>query len=86
MRKKAHVKAGDEIVVIAGNEKGNTGKILQVYPRTDRVLVEGLNLRKRHERATQNNPEGSISEREAPLHISNVMRKDRFDARAEKRK
>lgn len=80
-RIKTHVKSGDEVVVIAGNEKGKRAKVVQVLPQDNRVIVEGVNLRKHHERKTRENPEGSITERESPLHLSNVMRADRYDAR-----
>lgn len=82
---KTHVKAGQEVVVIAGNEKGKRGKVLQVLPRKERVLIEGVNLRKKHERKSEQNPEGAISEREAPVHLSNVMLAERFDARRTRR-
>ena len=76
---KRNIKAGDEIVVIAGNHRGNRGKVIQVQPREDRILVEGINKRKHHERKTQENPEGAIVERENPIHISNVMLASRYD-------
>lgn len=80
-----HVKKGDEIVVIAGVDKGKRGKIIQVISKKQRVRVEGVHLIKRHTRKSQNHPQGAIVEREGTLHISNVMRADRFDARAAKR-
>ena len=61
---------GDRVVAIAGNEKGKMGKVLR--RRKDRVVVEGLNLRKKHVKATQENPSGNILEIEAPIHISNL--------------
>jgi large subunit ribosomal protein L24 len=73
MNKKYHVKKGDTVQVIAGNDKGTRGKILTVYTDKDRVLVEGVNMRTKHEKPTQDNPQGSRSKREAPIHISNVM-------------
>lgn len=73
MNKKYHVKKGDTVQVIAGNDKGSRGKILTVYTDKDRVLVEGVNMRTKHEKPTQDNPQGSRSKREAPIHISNVM-------------
>jgi large subunit ribosomal protein L24 len=78
---KSFVKKGDEVVVIAGSSKGKRGKVLQVFPKTDRVLVEGVNVRKHHERKSEKNPEGAIVEREASIHISNVMPAGRFDAK-----
>jgi large subunit ribosomal protein L24 len=82
---KYHVKTGDEVVVIAGNEKGKRGKILQVNRKQNRVLVEGLRIIKKHVRKNQENPEGAIVEREGPIHISNVMLADKYDARKAKR-
>jgi len=78
---KAHVKKGDEVVVIAGSEKGRRGKILDVKTKNNRVLVEGLKMIKRHTRKNQANPQGAIIEREGTIHISNVMLASRFDAR-----
>ena len=73
MNKKYHVKKGDTVQVIAGNDKGTRGKILTVYTDKDRVLIEGVNMRTKHEKPSQDNPQGSRSKREAPIHISNVM-------------
>lgn len=63
----------DNVVVIAGNSKGSTGKVLKVYPKLDRVIIEGVNLRKRHTKPNQAVPEGGIVEKEAPINVSNVM-------------
>ena len=63
----------DNVVVIAGNSKGSTGKVLKVYPKLNRVIIEGVNLRKRHTKPNQAAPEGGIIEKEAPIHVSNVM-------------
>ena len=60
-------------MVIAGNDKGRTGKVLKVFPKTSRVIIEGINLRKRHTKPTQRDPQGGIQEKEAPIHSSNVM-------------
>ena len=68
-----HIRKDDQVLIIAGNEKGKTGKVLKVYPKTNRVIVEGINFIKRHTRSTQTNPQGGIIEREGPVHISNVM-------------
>ena len=68
-----HIKRGDEVVVITGEHKGRSGKVLEILPAKNRIIVEGVNLVKHHERKTQDNPEGAISEREASLHYSNVM-------------
>lgn len=66
------IKKGLEVEVIAGDNKGSKGKILQVLREKNRVIVEGVNLIKKHERKTQDNPQGSIVERESSIHISNV--------------
>ncbi len=71
-RPKFHVKKGDEVVVISGNHKGSSGKVLQVLAAKERVLVEGVRIIKKHERKSQDNPQGRIAEREGPIHISNV--------------
>lgn len=63
----------DNVVVIAGNFKGKTGKILKVFPKKNRVIIEGVNLRKRHTKPNQQSPQGGIIEKEAPIHASNVM-------------
>ena len=68
------IKKGDEVVVISGDHKGSKGKILQVIRAKNRVIVEGVNLIKKHERKTQDNPQGSIVEREASIHYSNVQK------------
>ncbi|MGZ4964378.1 MAG: 50S ribosomal protein L24 [Limisphaerales bacterium] len=77
----AHVKKGDEVVVIAGSELGKRGKILEIVTKKDRVLVEGVKMMKRHTRKNQNNPQGAIIEREAAIHISNVVLASKFDAK-----
>lgn len=79
------IKRGDEVVVISGANKGQRGKILQVLPKKDRVVIEGVNLRKKHVKARSAEEEGGIIEREAPLHSSNVMNAERFDARDSKK-
>lgn len=71
-RKRFHVKKGDNVLVISGNHKGATGKVLAVLQKKDRVLVEGVRMIKKHERKSQDNPQGRIAEREGPIHISNV--------------
>lgn len=72
-QKKLHVKKGDEVKIIAGNEKGKEGRVLVVYPAKERVLVEGVNMRVHHDKPTQENPQGGRIEREVSVHISNVM-------------
>jgi large subunit ribosomal protein L24 len=71
---KLHVRKNDTVVVISGNDKGKTGKVLKVYPLKSRVIVEGVNIRKRHMRPTQSYPQGAIIEREFPIHVSNVKK------------
>ena len=68
------LRKGDEVVVITGDDKGSKGKILQVLREKNRVLVEGINMSKKHERNTQDNPQGAIVEREATIHYSNVKK------------
>ena len=71
-RPKFHVKKGDNVEVISGNFKGSSGKILEVLPRKQQVLVEGVRIIKKHLRKSEDNPHGKIAEREGPIHISNV--------------
>jgi large subunit ribosomal protein L24 len=71
----ARVRKGDRVVVTTGRDKGKTGEVLSVLPKEDRLVVQGVNMIKRHTRATQTQS-GGIIEREAPLHLSNVMLAD----------
>jgi large subunit ribosomal protein L24 len=71
---KFHVKKGDEVVVLAGKEKGKRGKIIHVMTEKQRVIVEGLQMVKKHMRKSQQNPQGAIVEREGSIHISNVKK------------
>ncbi len=71
---KFHVKKGDQVVVIAGKEKGKSGKIIAVLTKKERVIVEGLQMIKKHVRKSQQNPNGAIVEREGSIHISNVKK------------
>ena len=82
---KSHVKTGDEVVVLAGADKGRRGKVIAVQPSSERVIVEGGRMQKKHEKKSQTNPQGAIVEREGPIHVSNVMLAEKFDARAAKR-
>ncbi len=75
MAAKRKIKKGDPVIVIAGKDKGKKGEVLRVMPERGRVLVQGVNLVKRHRRPSQNQP-GGISEMEAPLHISNLAFED----------
>ncbi|MFZ7104421.1 MAG: 50S ribosomal protein L24 [Peptococcaceae bacterium] len=72
-KNKLHVRKGDNVVIIAGKDKGKRGKVLQAFPADSRVIVEGINIIKKHSRPTQKMPQGGIVEREAPVHVSNVM-------------
>lgn len=67
------IRKNDSVVVISGNSKGKTGKVLKVFPSENRVIVEGINLHKRHTKPNQKNPQGGITEKEAPINVSNVM-------------
>jgi large subunit ribosomal protein L24 len=80
-----HVKKNDQVMVISGADKGKTGRVIAVDGKTQRVIVEGVHMIKRHMRKSQQYPNGQIVEREGTLHISNVMRADRFEAKAAKR-
>ncbi len=71
-RFKFHVKKGDNVEVISGNFRGSSGKVLEILPRKQQVLVEGVRIIKKHLRKSQDNPQGKIAEREGPIHISNV--------------
>ena len=70
--RKRKIRKDDEVIVLTGRDKGKRGAVLRVVTRTDRVLVEGVNVTKRHVKPTQGDPQGGIVEREAPIHISNV--------------
>ena len=67
------IRKNDNVIVIAGNNRGKTGKVLKVFPQINRVIVEGVNLRKRHTKPNQKSPQGGIVEKEAPIHVSNIM-------------
>ncbi len=67
------IRKNDTVMVIAGNSRGKTGKVLKVYPAKGRVIVEGVNIIKRHTRPNQRNPQGGIVQRESPINASNVM-------------
>jgi large subunit ribosomal protein L24 len=85
MANSAHVKKGDEVVVIAGADKGKRGRIIAVNLKKRRAIVEGTRMIKRHMRKSQQHPQGAIVEREGTIHLSNVMKAEQFDARAAKR-
>ena len=75
MNKKFKIKTGDNVIVIAGKDKGKTGNVLSVLRSKDRIVVEGVNIVKHHRKATQENP-GKIEEKESSIHISNVSHLD----------
>ena len=68
----AKIRKGDRVVVLTGKDKGRQGAVLKVFPKEERVLVEGLNIVHRHTRPSQGDPQGGIKNKEAPLHVSNV--------------
>ena len=68
-----HVKTGDKVKVITGKDKGKEGVILKTFPKKDRVIVEGINIVKKHRKASQTKPTGGILEEAAPIHVSNIM-------------
>lgn len=67
------VHKNDTVIVVTGNARGKTGRILKVFREESRIIVEGVNIIKRHTRASQKNPQGGITQREGPIHVSNVM-------------
>src|SRR6478672_12346520 len=68
-----HIKAGDTVVIISGADKGKTGRVLRVITDKDRVIVEGINRVWKHVRPSQRNPQGGRLQKDAPIHVSNVM-------------
>ncbi|MBI5004882.1 MAG: 50S ribosomal protein L24 [Candidatus Lloydbacteria bacterium] len=68
-----HIKKNDTVAVITGKDKGKKGKILKAFPKEGRVVVEGVNIKKRHQRARRGGQKGQIVEYPAPMHVSNVM-------------
>jgi large subunit ribosomal protein L24 len=68
----AKIRKGDRVVVLTGKDKGRQGAVLKVFPKEERVLVQGLNIVHRHTKPSQTDPQGGIKNKEAPLHVSNV--------------
>lgn len=68
-----HVKKDDMVMVISGKDQGQKGRVIAAMPKNNRVLVEGVNMIKKHQRPSQGNPQGGILNQEAPIHVSNVM-------------
>ena len=73
MQKKLHVKKGDSVIVITGDNLGSKGRILEINRKTEKAIVEGVNLIKKHTKPNSQHPQGGIIEKEAPIHISNLM-------------
>ncbi|MDR1983263.1 MAG: 50S ribosomal protein L24 [Prevotellaceae bacterium] len=76
MKRKLHIKKGDVVYVNAGEDKGKTGKVLQILVKTERAIVEGVNMVKKHTKPDSKNTQGGIIEKEAPIHISNLQLAD----------
>lgn len=68
-----HVKKGDKVKVLSGKDRGKEGTVLEAYPKANRVLVEGINMIKKHAKPSQDNQQGGILNQEAPIHVSNVL-------------
>ena len=83
---KFHVKRGDQVVVIAGSQKGKSGKVLEILAAKQRARVEGIAMIKRHEKKSEQNPQGAITEREGSVHLSNLMLQSNFDASTRRKK
>ncbi len=82
---KFHIKRGDQVVVIAGSQRGKSGKVLEVLADKQRARVEGLAMIKRHLKKSQEHPQGTIAEREGSIHLSNLMLQSNFDASTRRR-
>jgi large subunit ribosomal protein L24 len=78
------VKKNDMVVVVSGEDKGKVGKVLATYPQKSRVLVEGINVIKKALRKSQDNPKGGIITKEGSIHVSKVMKQERYEARRKK--
>jgi len=72
-RIKLHIVKGDTVKIISGNAKGKSGKVLEVFPKKNRAIVEGINIVSKHVKPSANNPEGGIEKTEASIHVSNLM-------------
>ena len=81
---KLHIKKGDTVYVLSGNDKGKTAKVLTVIPKDYKAIVEGLNLSTKHIKPSADNPKGGIEKQEAPIHISNLMLVDPADGKPTK--
>jgi len=76
-----HVKKGDTVTVLSGNEKGKSGKVLAVFPKQDLVLVEGVGMRKKHQKSRREGQKGQIIDKHFPIHTSNVSKKEKGAAK-----
>jgi large subunit ribosomal protein L24 len=85
-RVKFHVRKGDHVEVISGNFRGSSGRVLEILPKKQRVLIEGVRIIKKHLKKSQDNPSGKIAEREGPVHISNVRLIERDEKPAKEKK
>ena len=85
MAQKFHIKRNDVVVVIAGSQKGKSGKVLEILPAKQRARIEGIAMIKRHLKKSQEHPQGTIAEREGSVHISNLMLQAVFDASKRKK-
>jgi large subunit ribosomal protein L24 len=79
MAQKFHIKRNDQVVVIAGSQKGKQGKVLEIRSGKNRAIVEGVGMIKRHLKKSQENPQGKIAEREGTIHVSNLMLLSRYE-------
>ncbi len=86
MAQKFHINRNDVVVVIAGSHKGKSGKVLELLGAKSRARVEGLAMIKRHEKKSEKNPQGAITEREGSIHVSNLMLQSVFDSSTRRKK
>jgi large subunit ribosomal protein L24 len=86
MAQKFHIKRNDVVVVIAGSQKGKSGKVLEVLAAKQRARIEGVGMIKRHLKKSQEHPQGTIAEREGSVHISNLMLQSVFDSSTKRKK
>jgi large subunit ribosomal protein L24 len=70
------IKKNDTVTIISGKDKGKSGKVLKAFPKDDRIVVEGINIKKKHQRATKSGQKGQIVEQAHPVHVSNVKKAD----------
>jgi large subunit ribosomal protein L24 len=82
MRKKLHIKKGDAVIVISGENKGQKGKVLEVLAEKQRAIVEGVNMVSKHTKPNAASPQGGIVKQEAPIHISNLLNVDPSSGKA----